>query len=191
MIKQLYLKVFFSQKSHYLLNHFTLTIKDPLLNKQAAMGRARRLTYFLKPIPILCIFNVLIRSLIYVYTEPKDLGYLLAGLIEIFLVIGMIVMSRYSVLHAPKLMFIYTLVVSLVTNLSCRDMLPEGLNQNKYTVEYDLFICVQVCNLINCNSFSSTLLVWTPMVLLSYLAQLFASVDQWLDPITGVALDKE
>ena len=82
-------------------------------------------------------------------------------------------------------MFYYNFAVCIVANLVFWDVIPV---HDKVTREGDLMFCLQICNLINCNSFLSTMYGWTPVILGSYFSQLMATKDLWVDPYTGLPI---
>lgn len=85
----LFSRLFYTKSSNYLLNRFTMSIRDKRIDQIAMKIRCQKINRFYLPISILTICNLI--TWIYQYfsseDESKEFSHLFIALIDLFLII--------------------------------------------------------------------------------------------------------
>ena len=122
---------------------------------------------FFGPVVACCIVNFFSRIFMLSIGQENGVGDFLIAAIDILLIVLWQVLWKFWKLQTPKLMFYYCAAICLVVNLVFWDVISV---HSKISRENDLLYCLCICNLINCNSFLSTMIYWAPIILGSYLS---------------------
>jgi hypothetical protein len=120
-MKLRYKDLFYSPKSHYVLNYATLTIHDSEIRHLYNKALADNFDKLFCTTAVVCVFYTLIRVVVYLIGDLEATVRLGSTAIHIaFLLLWGLIRLRWK-LQAPKIVFLYALTFLIQTNLSWRD----------------------------------------------------------------------
>lgn len=118
---QLYKRLFFCQKSYFILNHLTLHISDDEIRKQYNEELAKNFNKLFKSTMIVLIIYASMRGIAFVVSPSETFSGLFGTFLHLFFVsIWGLLKWRFPV-HAPMLVYVYCFTWCLFTNLSWRN----------------------------------------------------------------------
>jgi hypothetical protein len=116
----------YSQRTHYLLNDWTLRITDPEIRHQYDLVRYKRFSSLLKPAFVLSVFSQIIYMLQdFTSEEDETMKNSFWAIPEWTSLIIWYTLNRFSKKLAPIVAYLYPLMWLLMINLSFRDKLNE------------------------------------------------------------------
>ncbi len=143
---------------------------------------------FFMPALIVTMASIITRLILTSVAENAYAGDYLISIIEFFYIVGWFVLNRCTKTWAPFVIIPYTFAIGVVTVLIFYDAIPASSKENH---TYNLIFCLQNINISNSCNFLINVLVWAPILIISYSLQLIAAQDTYFDPYTGVKLMEE
>jgi hypothetical protein len=127
---------------------------------------------FFTPALIVTMANLFTRVVLISVAENAYAGDCLISTVELLYIVCWFLMKKYTKTWAPFVIIPYTFAICVATVLIFNDVIPVS---SKETHAYNLIFCLQNVNFINSCSFLINVLVWAPMLIISYSMQLIAT----------------
>lgn len=190
-LSKVYKRLFYSERSYFLMNHYTLRIKDIEIRRHYNEALASNFNQLFKSTLTINIIYAILRVVLFIiYPSPSYAGLFGTSIHLIFVSIWGIIKWRKP-LYAPPVVFFYALAWCIFTNLSWRDQLPWFLLESDRTMdENSIFVTLLITHSLNYNNFLTSLFLMPPIILCSYYSQLVAQVQLYTDPYTLEPLDE-
>jgi len=175
-IRGLYNKVAYSDKTHNILNNFTLQISDPEIHKQYDQERFENLDALFWPMFVASLSFCLYRVIQFLTLGTQLIKLVYGSEILFTVVIWALLRCRLKRL-APFLTYLFLLWRCMSVNLQVRGILPDIItNSDLKTEEYRIYIAVVIAHCSNYNTFLQTVCISVPIVMISAYFMLKAKV---------------
>ena len=157
----------YSAKSHYLLNNFTLTIRDAVMQADFTRHRAEHFISLFWPLLALVTGSFVIMGIVELVKEEPD-GRKLFGFVPMYATLMFWALcKKLNSRHAPLAIFIYIGTVMAMSKFTC--LLTEIAHKGGTTHDQKVLCLIMCFTGANFNSFLQTLVV-LPLIILPFYA---------------------
>lgn len=130
-----YQRYAYQKSTYYLMNTFTLSIRDPAIQKTFNENRARKFEQLFYPMSLVVIGLVVVRLVLYFMKTKNEenqgeWGSILQTAIFLSWLVIWKSMTKCCKLWAPLCVYYPAVVYAVVQNLQLRDLLPESLKDS-------------------------------------------------------------
>lgn len=172
----------FDKRSHYLLNHFTLQVKDHEIARAVEDQNATNFTNYIMPVIYMTAIYALLHLVEFIVLGLAPIK-LYSSFTHLFYSLMFFLVKQKSPSGATRVIWLYLLHWCIQVNLTYRDAVPEVfLESDKSSDDNSILTSLVVCHMLNQNSFLVTIFLQPTIVLVSYYYQLVIQARLFRDP---------
>jgi hypothetical protein len=172
----------FDKRSHYLLNHFTLQVKDHEIARAVENQNAANNANIMKPVVYITASYALLHLFEFIVWGLAPIK-LYSSFTHVFYALLILLVMQKSPSGATRVIWLYLLHWCIQVNLTYRDAVPEVfLESDKASDDNSILTSLVVCHMLNQNSFLVTIFLQPTIVLFSYHYQLVIQARLFRDP---------